>query len=109
MLGTVQKALDCDFDRLVELANFHTALRQMLGHADFGSKHLYRLQTVIDNVSLLTEEALLEINAVVVDRGHQLLKHQQSDPLAAGPIQRLQRRMLNGRRMSDCCGMRCAV
>ena len=81
VLGTLQKALDCDFDRLVELANFHTALRQMLGHADFGEKHCYRLQTVIDNVSLLTEEALQQINAVVVARGHQLLKHRQTDQL----------------------------
>ena len=81
VLGTLQKALDCDFDRLVELANFHTALRQMLGHADFGDKHQYRLQTVIDNVRLLTEEALQQINAVVVARGHQLLKHKNSDPL----------------------------
>ena len=80
-LGALQKALDCDFDRLVELANSHSPLRQMLGHADFGDKHHYRLQTVIDNVSLLTEEALQEINAVVVARGHQLLKHKRSDPL----------------------------
>ena len=39
------------------------------------------LQTVIDNVRLLTEETLQEVNAVVVARGHQLLKHRKTDSL----------------------------
>ena len=108
VLATLQKALDCDFDRLVEWANCHTALRQMLGHAGFGDKHPYRLQTVIDHVRLLTEAALQATNAVVVARGHQLLKHIRIR-FAAGPIQRWQRPLCTGLRMSACCGMRCAA
>ncbi len=78
-----------------------------LGHADFGDKHPYRLQTVIDHVRLLTEAALQKINAVVA-RGHQLLKHIRIR-FAAGPIQRWQRPLCTGLRMSACCGMRCAA
>ncbi len=46
----------------------------MLGHADFWDKHYYELQTIKDNVSLLTPEILDKINQVVVKAGHNLLK-----------------------------------
>ncbi len=58
VLAVVKMALNCDFDRLTNLANHHQPLRQMLGHAEFYDRTKYHLQTVIDNVSLLTEEAL---------------------------------------------------
>ena len=74
VLGVVQKALDCDFDRLRNLADHHRQVRQMLGHADFFDETRYHLQTIIDTVSLLTEDILEEINKVVVDCGHRLVK-----------------------------------
>ena len=46
----------------------------MLGHADFYDKKEYHQQSVIDNVSLLTEDILEEINRVVVTCGHRLVK-----------------------------------
>ena len=81
VLAILQKALDCDFDRLTNLANSHKEVRQMLGHGDFGPGPRYRVQTVMDNVQLLTQAALEEINAVVVSRGHTLLGHKPSDTL----------------------------
>ena len=51
----------------------------MLGHADFYDEASYQLQTIIDNVSLLTEDVLEEINEVVVACGHQLVKGKQSE------------------------------
>ena len=84
VLGVLQKALDCDFDRLRNLADHHRQVRQMLGHADFFDKTPYQLQTIIDNVSLLTEDILEEINKVVVDCGHRLVKKtkkRSEDPL----------------------------
>ena len=79
VLGVLQRAIDCDFDRLVDYANNHKKVRQMLGHADFGEKQYYQLQTVMDNVSLLTEEILEDINHVVVASGHRLVKKKGSE------------------------------
>ncbi len=81
VLAVVKMALDCDFDRLTNLANHHRTLRQTLGHAEFGDRTKYALQTVIDNVSLLTEEALQEINKVVVACGHGRLNVEAEAPL----------------------------
>ncbi len=74
VLGAVKFALNCDYDRLEDLANNHTALRQMLMINDI-SKKLFSVQTLVDNVSLLTKEALDEINQVVVAQGHKGFKH----------------------------------
>ena len=81
VLAVVKMALNCDFDRLTNLANHHQPLRQMLGHAEFYDRTKYHLQTVIDNVSLLTEEALQKINKVVVECGHARLNVEAEAPL----------------------------
>ncbi len=73
VLGTLRLSINCDYDRLLELANEHGTLRQMLGHGPY-DEHRYRLQTVCDNVALLTPEILDQINQVVVKAGHQLVK-----------------------------------
>ncbi len=74
VLAVIQKALNCDFDRLLDYADHHEKLRQMLGHADFYDKKEQVQQSVIDNVSLLTEDILEEINRVVLTCGHRLVK-----------------------------------
>ncbi len=82
VLAVIQKALNCDFDRLLDYADHHKQVRQMLGHADFNDEKEYHQQTVIDNVSLLTEDILEEINCVVVTCGHRLVKKNRTeDPL----------------------------
>jgi|TARA_B110001454_G_C12699714_1_gene426054 IS5 family transposase len=73
VLGTLRLNINCDYDRLVELANNHSTLREMLGHGEF-NKSKYALQTVKDNIGLLTAEVLSEINTVVVEFGHNLCK-----------------------------------
>ena len=75
VLGVLKQALNCDFDRLRNLADEHRSLRHMLGHSEYVEDLQYQLQTIIDNVSLLTEEVLLEINQVVVHCGHERLSH----------------------------------
>src|SRR6266536_2931695 len=54
----------------------------MLGHADdfFEELFQYNLQTIKDNVRLLTPELLDKINQVVVEAGHGLLK-KKDEPL----------------------------
>lgn len=84
VLASLKLALGCDFDRLQELANQHNTLRQLLGHADWYDKHEYVLQTLIDNISLLKPEVLADVNQVVVEAGHELLKKKSCDPILKG-------------------------
>jgi IS5 family transposase len=78
VLGVIRLNLNWDYDRVHEQANGHSFIRQMLGHADFWDKHYYELQTIKDNVALLTPEILDKINQVVVKAGHNLLKKKTS-------------------------------
>lgn len=73
VLGTLRLNLNCDYDRVIELANEHNTLRQMLGHGLVDEEDKYRLQTLKDNVSLLTPSVLDDINQIVVQAGHGLL------------------------------------
>ena len=74
VLGTIRLNCDWDYDRLKEMADHHMGLREMLGHNLFNRKDKYALQTLRDNVSLLTVEVLDKINVVVVEAGHSLVK-----------------------------------
>ena len=78
VLGILRVNLNCDYDRLHELANNHSILRQMLGHSSVFDKHYYELQTIKDNVGLLTPEILDGINQIVVKTGHTLLKKNEA-------------------------------
>jgi hypothetical protein len=46
----------------------------MLGHGGWEDTQAYALQTLIDNVSALKPEVLAEVNQIVVEAGHELLK-----------------------------------
>ena len=71
--GVLRLDLNCDYDRLLELVNQHNTLREMLGHGPF-DQYLYNLQSLKDNVRLLTPELLDQINQLVVASGHVLAK-----------------------------------
>ena len=74
VLASLRTNLNCDYDRIVELANEHRTLRAMLGHdGPFAMDKRYCHQTVQDNLRLLTPEVLDEINQAVVKAGHQVL------------------------------------
>jgi transposase, IS5 family len=81
VMGVLRLDLNCDYDRLQELVNQHATIRQMLGHPDIFDKHSYHLQTIKDNVSLLTPELLDQLNQVIVQAGHVLLKKKGNAPL----------------------------
>lgn len=74
VMGTLKLNLNCDYDRLLELANQHKTLRQMLGHGLVDDDKTYCLQTVKDNVQKLTPGILDEINQIVVRAGQSLKK-----------------------------------
>ena len=81
VFGVLRLNLNWDYDRLVEMANNHKTIRLMLGHGSFNDDHEYKLQTLKDNVSLLTPEILNEINVVVIEGGHNLVKKKGDEEL----------------------------
>jgi len=78
--GVIRLDLNCDYDRLHELVNQHNTLREMLGHGAFSDAR-YHVQTLKDNVSLLTPELLDEINQLIVQAGHGLVKKKADEAL----------------------------
>jgi hypothetical protein len=81
VLATLKQGLNCDFDRLQELAHHHNTLRQMLGHADWADQSEYKMQTLVDNVSRLSPKVLAEISQLIVETGHEVLKKKPGDAL----------------------------
>lgn len=74
VLGSLRLGLNCDYDRLQELAGKHQDVLVMLGHGPFDVVAPYKLQTLRDNLRLFTPEVLEQINAVAVRAGHELVK-----------------------------------
>ena len=82
VLGVLRLDLNCDYDRIQNLANSHREIRYILGHSEgWGDSMEYELQTIKDNVSLLTPELLEQINQVVVHAGHVLVKKKETPVL----------------------------
>ena len=77
VLGTVRLGLDADYDRLEDLANHHSLLRQMLGVATepWGADpRVFAHQTLRDNGALLDDTVLHAINARVAAAGRAVFK-----------------------------------
>jgi hypothetical protein len=82
VLGTIRLNCNWDFDKLQEIANNHKSLREMLGHRGiWDDDYKYALQTLKDNVSLLTPEVLDRINEIVVKSGHNLVVKNKDEKL----------------------------
>ena len=84
VLAVVRHTLDTNWDRLEDMANYHTLLRQVLGvHVErFETPGMeFSYQTIVDNVSLIDEDLLKNINTLVVDHGQNLLKKKEDEAL----------------------------
>jgi len=73
VFGVLRLNLNWDYDRLMEMSNNHRTIREVVGHGSFTDDYQYKLQTVKDNVTLLTPEILDEINIIVVEAGHKIV------------------------------------
>ena len=73
VLGNLRLNCNWDYDKVHDIANEHNKVREFLGHTIHEYNERYGLQTIKDNVSLLTPELLNEINQVVVKAGHELI------------------------------------
>jgi hypothetical protein len=82
VLAGARLCLNVDYDRLHYLSNQDNLLRQMLGvHDGIIRGREFERQTVIDNVQLLDDDTLREINLVMVQAGHELLKKKETEAL----------------------------
>ena len=73
VLGTIRLCCNWDYDKLMDIANNHKTLRQMLGHGSLYDDYYYPLQTLKDNLSLFTPEVLDRINLIVLEHCYQLI------------------------------------
>jgi transposase, IS5 family len=84
VLGVVRLGLDCDYDRLEDLANHHTLLRQILGVSPVptADEKPFHYKTLSQNVCHLDEELLAQINAIVAQAGRAVFK-KKDEPIRA--------------------------
>ena len=81
VLGTLRLNCNWDYDKVHEMANNHHNLRQMLGHRKTDFESNYALQTIRDNIALLTPPILDEINQIVVKAGQRIITTKKDQPL----------------------------
>jgi transposase, IS5 family len=84
ILGTLRLNCNWDFDKVHNIANEHKTVREFLGHTIYEFDQRYGLQTIKDNISLLTPELLDGINQVVVSTGHALLRNKDQQLVLKG-------------------------
>jgi hypothetical protein len=76
VLAVFRQACNWDYDKLHHMANNHFMLQKLFGHDIFfyEKNHYYSLQTIKDNVMLLTPELLIKISDITVNTGHDLAR-----------------------------------
>jgi IS5 family transposase len=81
VLGAIRLNCNWDYDKVHDIANNHKLIRDFLGHTIFDFDQRYCLQTIKDNLVLLTPEVLDKINKVVVEFGHTIVGHSDGKAL----------------------------
>ena len=85
VLAVVRHACGTNWDTLETWSNHHELVRRVMGvHATAfieDEKIEFNYQTILDNVSLVDEPLLQQINLLVVDAGHQLVKKKEAEVL----------------------------
>jgi len=85
VLAVVRQACSTNWDTLETWANHHELVRKVMGvHATAfieDEKIEFNYQTILDNVSLIDEALLQQINLLVVDAGHKLVKKKEDEAL----------------------------
>lgn len=73
VLGGLRLNCNWDYDKVHNMANGHVKIREFMGIPKFDTQKTFGLQTIKDNVALLTPEILGRINTLVVNAGHRLI------------------------------------
>ena len=85
VLAVVRLTLDCDYDRLAHVANYERLVRQIMGIStwlDNPGQIQFHAKTICDNTKLLSDTLLAQMNQVVIQHGHHLVKKKEDEKLA---------------------------
>ena len=75
VLATIRLTRDADYDQLHYMASTDNLIRGLLGACRFGETGKeYSLQSIKDNIGLIDDETLEQVNDLVVEAGHELIK-----------------------------------
>lgn len=76
VMAQIRLCIDADYDKLHYLVNTDKIVRQIMGvWSDYTSVQItYEYQNIYDNVTLLDDETLKQINNLVVEAGHGVIK-----------------------------------
>ena len=75
VLATLRLTRDADYDHLHYMATTDNLIRGLLGACRFGETNKdYSLQSIKDNIGLIDDEMLEQVNDLVVEAGHELIK-----------------------------------
>lgn len=83
VLAQVRFCLNISYDRLHMMANYDKLIRQLIGvETDFGFEKIeFEYQNILDNISLLDDQTVRELNEVIVEFGHSVLKKKEEEAL----------------------------
>ena len=84
VLAVARHTLSTNWDRLEHLANYDLLVREILGVHSTGfndERFEFGYQSILDNVQLLDEALLQQINLLIVEAGHSLLKKKEAEEL----------------------------
>ena len=81
VLGVMRQGLNANYDRIHYLANSDVVMRTVMGieTESRDNKKQYGLTTIKDNLALLDEQTIQEINDIVINFGHKLLKKKRKN------------------------------
>lgn len=76
VLSQVRLCRNIGYEDLTDLANHHTMIRQLMGieYLSGFEKQKISYQNIVDNVSLLDDESVKQLNAIIVEFGHSVFK-----------------------------------
>ena len=76
VLGVMRQGLNTNYDRIHYLANADMPMRTVMGIETESNvdKKEYGLTTIKDNLALLDEQTIQEVNEIVINYGHTMLK-----------------------------------
>ncbi len=84
VLSQVRLCQNISYDELHHIANYDTLVRQIMGietiHG-YGEKQEYGYQRIVDNVGLLDDETVKDLNAIIIEFGHEVFKKKEEEAL----------------------------
>jgi hypothetical protein len=83
VLGVLRLATNANYDELAHYANYDRLIRQIMGIDNVFDEHqiVFSYNTLRDNISLFDEDMLKQINDIIVEYGHKVVKKKENEKL----------------------------